>query len=149
MNIQDWLPCSPRDAQESFQHHSSKASILWCSAFFMVQLLHPYMTTGKTITLTIQTFVCKEMSLPFNMLSRFVIVFLPKNKCLLISWRQSPFAVILDPQKVKSVTASTFSTSIHTSNWRHLVGLKPMSGYSPKIGPMYMLQYQWSLWSAM
>ena len=71
------------------QHHSSKASILWCSAFFMVQLLHPYMTTGKTLALTRQTFVDKVMSLLFNMLSRFVIPFLPRRKCLLISWLQS------------------------------------------------------------
>ena len=77
MNIQDWLPCSPRDAQESFQHRSSKASILWCSAFFTVQLSHPYMTTGKTIVLTRWTFVSKVMSLLLNMLSRLVITFLP------------------------------------------------------------------------
>ena len=75
------------------QYHCSKASILWCSAFS-----HPYVTTGKTIALTIQTFVGKVMSLFFNMLSRFVIVFLPRTKCLLISWLQSPFAVILEPQ---------------------------------------------------
>ena len=80
------------------QHHSSKASV-WCSAFFMVQLSHPYMTTGKTIALTRWTFVGKVMSLLFNMLSRLVITFLPRSKCLLISWLQSPFAVILEPQK--------------------------------------------------
>ena len=80
-----------------FQHHSSKASILQRSAFFMVQLSHPYMTTGKTIALTRQTFVGKVMSLLFNMLSRLVIAFLPKSKCLLISWLQSPSAVILEP----------------------------------------------------
>ena len=79
------------------QHHSSKASILRCSAFFMVQLSHPYMTMGKTIALTRQTYVGKGMSLLFNILSRFVIVFLPRNKCLLISWLQSPSAVILEP----------------------------------------------------
>ena len=79
------------------QHHSSKASILWCSAFFMVQLAHPYMTTRKTIGLTRRTFVDKVMSLLFNMLSRLVITFLPRSKCLLISWLQSPFAVILEP----------------------------------------------------
>ena len=81
------------------QHHSSKASILWRSAFFTVQLSHPYITTGKTIALTIWTFVGKVMSLLFNMLSRLVIAFLPKSKCLLISWLQSPSAVILEPQK--------------------------------------------------
>ena len=83
------------------QHHSSKASILWGSAFFIVQLSHPYMTTGKTIALTKQNFVGKIMSLLFNMLSRLVITFLPRSKCLLISWLQSPSAVILTfPQKV-------------------------------------------------
>ena len=81
------------------QHHSSKASILWCSAFFTVQLSHPYMTTGKTIALTRWTFVGKVMPLLFNMLSRLVITFLPRSKCLLISWLQSPSAVILEPQK--------------------------------------------------
>ena len=85
-------------------HHSSKASILQCSAFFMVQLSHPYMTTGKTIALTRWTFVCKVMSLLFNMLSRLVITFLAKSKHLLISWLQSPSAVILEPPKIKSVT---------------------------------------------
>ena len=78
----------------------------------MVQLSHPYMTTGKTIALTIQTFVCKEMSLLLNTLSRFVIAFLPRSKHLLISWLQSPSSVILEPKKIKSVTASTFSPSI-------------------------------------
>ena len=86
------------------QHHSSKASILQRSAFFTVQLSHPYMTTGKTITLTRRTFVGKLMSLLFNMLSRFVITFLPKSKHLLISWLQSPSAVILEPKKINSVT---------------------------------------------
>jgi len=84
------------------QHHSSKASILQCSAFFVVQLSHPYMTTGKTIALTRQTFIGKEMSLLFNMLSRLTITFLPRSKHLLISWLQSPSAVILEPQKIKS-----------------------------------------------
>ena len=83
------------------QHHSSKTSILWCSAFFTVQLSHPYMTTGKTIALTKQTFVGKVMSLLFNMLSRLVITFLPRSKRLLISWLKSPYAVILEPQKNK------------------------------------------------
>ena len=84
------------------QHHSSKTSILLCSAFFIVQLSHPYMTTGKIIALTRQTFVGKVMSLLFNKLSRLVITFLPRNKCLLISWLQSPSAVILEPPKIKS-----------------------------------------------
>ena len=86
------------------QHHSSKASILQCSAFFMVQLSHSYMTTGKTIPLTRWTFVSKVMCLFFNMLSRFVIVFLPRTKCLFTSWLQSPSALILEPEKIKSVT---------------------------------------------
>ena len=95
------------------QHHSSKASIiLQHSAFFIVQLSHPYMTTGKTIALTRWTFVGKVMSLLFNMLSRLVITFLPRSKCLLISWLQSPSAVILEPQKIKSATVSTVSPSI-------------------------------------
>ena len=84
------------------QHHSSKASILRCSAFFIVQLSHPYMTTGKTVALTRRTFVGKVMSLLLNMLSRLVITFLPRSKCLLISWLQSPSAVILEPRKIKS-----------------------------------------------
>ena len=94
------------------QHHSSKASVLLCSAFFIVQLSHPYMTTGKTIALTGQTFVGKVMSLLFNMLSRLVIAFLPRNKRLLISWLQSPSAVILEPPKIKSLTVSIVSPSI-------------------------------------
>ena len=94
------------------QHHSSKASIFRCSAFFTVQLSHPYMTTGKTIALTRQTFVGKVMSLLFNMLSRLVITFLPNSKRLLISWLQSPSAVILEPKKIKSDTVSTVSPSI-------------------------------------
>ena len=94
------------------QHRSSKASILQCSAFFTVQLSHPYMTTGKTIALTRRTLVGKVMSLLFNMLSRLVITFLPRSKCLLISWLQSPSAVILEPPKVKSDTVFTVSPSI-------------------------------------
>ena len=94
------------------QHHSSKASILWQSAFFAVQLSHPYMTTGKIKALTIQTFVGKVMPLLFNMLSRLVITFLPRSKHLLISWLQSPSAVILEPRKIKSSTVSTVSPSI-------------------------------------
>ena len=95
------------------QHHSSKASILQHSAFFTVQLSHPYMTTGKTIALTRWTFVDKVMSLLFNMLSRLVITFLPRSKHLLISWLQSPSAMILEPRKIKSATVSTVSTSIY------------------------------------
>ena len=94
------------------QHHSSKASIVWCSAFFIVQLSHPYMTTGKTIALTRQAFVGKVMSLLFNMLSRLLIIFLPRSKCLLISWPQSPSAVVLEPKKIKSVTFSIVCPSI-------------------------------------
>ena len=93
------------------QHHSSKASILRCSAFFMVQLSHPYMTTGKTIALTRRAFVGKVMSLLFNMLPRLVIAFLPRSKHLLISWWPSPSAVILEPMKINSVTVSIVSPS--------------------------------------
>ena len=94
------------------QHHSSKASVLGCSAFFTVQPSHPYMTTGKTIALTRWTLVGKVMSLLLNMLSRFVITFLPRSKLLLISWLQSPSAVILEPPKIKSDTVSTASPCI-------------------------------------
>ena len=94
------------------QHHSSKASIFQCSAFLTVQFSHPYMTTGKTIALTRRTSVGNVMSLLFNMLSRLVISFLPRSKCLLISWLQSPSAVLLEPQKIKSDTVSTVSPSI-------------------------------------
>ena len=94
------------------QHHSSKASIRWYRAFFIVQLSHPYMTIGKTIILTRWTFVGKAMSLLFNMLSRLVIAFLPRSKHLLIPWLQSPSEVILEPQKIKSVTVSIVSPSI-------------------------------------
>ena len=104
----DWLDLLA--VQEIFksllQHHSSKASILWHSAFFIVHFSHPYITTGKTIALTRRTFVGKVMSLLFNMLSRLVIVFLPRNKRFLISWLQSPSAVILEPLKIKSATVS-------------------------------------------
>src|SRR5574339_407233 len=110
----DWLDLlAVRGTLKSLlQHHSSKASILRCSAFFTVQLSHPYMTTGETIALTRRTFVGKLMSLLLNTLSRLVITFLPRSKCLLISWLQSPSAVILEPQKIKSDTASTVSPSI-------------------------------------
>ena len=90
----------------------AEAPILWCSAFFTVQLSHPYMTTGKTVALTRWTFIGKVMSLLFNMLSRLVTTFLPTSKCLLISWLQSSSAVILEPQKTKSETVSTVSPSI-------------------------------------
>ena len=90
------------------QHHSSKSSILWCSAFFIVQLSHPYMTIGKTTTLTRWTFVGKVMSLLFNMLSRLVIAFLPRSKHLLISWLQSPSAVILEPKKINCLCFHCF-----------------------------------------
>ena len=94
------------------QYHSSKASIVQCSAFFTVQLSYPYMTTGKTITLTRRTFVGKVMSLLFNMLSRLVMTFLRRSKCLLISWLQAPSAVILEPKKIKPATVSTVFLSI-------------------------------------
>ena len=94
------------------QHHSLKDSILQCSAFFIVQLLHPYTTTAKAIALTILIFVFKVISLLFNMLSRFVIAFLPRSSCLLISWLQSPSAVILEPKKIKSITHQ-YNTNIH------------------------------------
>ena len=109
----DWLDLAVQGTFKSLlQHHSSKASILRCSAFFTVQLSHPYMTTGRSIALTRWTFVGKVMSLLLNMLSRLVTTFLPRSKCLLISWLQSPSAVILEPKKIKSVTASTASPSI-------------------------------------
>uniref|UniRef100_A0AC11CZ09 Uncharacterized protein n=1 Tax=Ovis aries TaxID=9940 RepID=A0AC11CZ09_SHEEP len=110
----DWLDllAVPGTHKSLLQHRSSKASILWRSAFFTVQLSHPYMTTGKTIALTRWTFVGKVISLLFNMLSRSVITFLPRIKHLLISWLQSPSAVILEPPEIKSDTVSTVSPSI-------------------------------------
>ena len=110
----DWLDfLAIQGTLESLlQHHSSKASVLWCSGFFTVQLSHPYMTSGKTIALTRQTFVGKGMSLFLNMLSRLVITFLPRSKHLLILWLQSPSAVILEPRKIKSDTVSTLFPSI-------------------------------------
>ena len=98
-------------------HHNSKASVLWHLAFLMVQLSHLYLTTGKTIALTVQTFVGKVMSLLLNMLSRFVIAFLPRSECLLNSWPQSLSAVILEPKKMNSVTVCTFSPSICHEWW--------------------------------
>ena len=109
----DWLDllAVQRTLKSPLQHHTSKTSILRCSAFFTVQI-SPYMTTGKTIALTIWTFVGKVMSLLFHTLSRLVITFLPRGKHLLISWLQSPSAVILEPPKIKSVTVSIVSPSI-------------------------------------
>ena len=110
----DWfdLPAVQGTLKSLFQHHSSKESIFQCSASFMVQLSHSYMTSGKTIALTRWTFVGKVMSLLFNMLSRLVIAFLPRSKCLLISWLQSSSAVILEPKKIKSLTVSIVSPSL-------------------------------------
>ena len=110
----DWLDllAVQRTLKSLLQHYSSKASILWCSAFFIVQLSHPHMTIGKTIALTRRIFVGKVMSLLFNMLSRFVIIFMPRSKHRLISWLQSPSAVILEPRKIKSALVSTVSPSI-------------------------------------
>ena len=116
----DWLDLlADQGARKSLlKNHSSKASILQCSAFFKVQISHPYMTTGKTIALTRWTFVDKVMSLLFNMLSRLVITFLPRSKRLLISWLPSPSAVIFELQKIKSVTVFTISPSIcHEVTW--------------------------------
>ena len=117
MNIQDqfplgwtgWIALLSKGLSSLLQHHSSKASVLQHSVFFIVQLSHPYMTTGKTIALTRWTFVGKVMSLLLKMLSRFVIAFLPRSKCLLISWLQSPSAMILKSKKIKSVTVSIVS----------------------------------------
>ena len=110
----DWLDLlAVQGILKSFlQHHSSKASVVWCSAFLIVQLSHPYMTIGKTIALTRQTFVGKIMSLLFNMLSRLIIAFLPKSKCLLILRLRSPTAVILQTKEIKSATVSIISPSI-------------------------------------
>ena len=106
----DWLDLRvvQRTLKSLLQHHSSKASILWLSALFTVQLSHPYTTTGKTIVLIRQTFVGKVLSLLLNMLSRLIITFLPRSKRLSISWQQSPSAVILEPQKIKSDTLHYF-----------------------------------------
>ena len=119
MNTQDWsllgwtgwISLQPKGLKSLLQHHSSKASILQSSALFIVQLSHPYMTTGKTIALTRRTFVGKVISLLFSMLSRLVITFLPRSKRLSVSWLQSPSAVILEPPKIKSATVSP-STSV-------------------------------------
>ena len=119
LDSQDWFPLRltglislmSKGLKSLLQHHNSTASILWCSAFFIVQLSHPYMTTGKTIALTKQPLLAKWYLL-FNMLSRLVIAFLPRSKHLLISWLHSPSTVILEPKKIKSVTVSIVSPSI-------------------------------------
>ena len=119
-NTQDWLDllAVQRILKSLLQHHSSNASIFWCSAFFTVQLSHPYMSTGKTIALTRWSFVGKVMSLLFSMLSRLVTTFLPRSKSFFISWLQSPSSVILEPPKIKSDTVSTVSPSIsHEVPW--------------------------------
>ena len=120
----DWLDllAAQGTLKSILQHHSSKASILWRSAFSIVQLSHPYLTAGKTIALTRRTFVGKVMSLLFNMLSRLVITFLPRSKRLLISWLQSPSAVILKPKQIKLVTVSIVSLS----TCHELMGLDAM-----------------------
>ena len=110
----DWLDLHAVQGtlKSLLQHHSSKASVLRHSAFFIIQLLHPYMTTGKIIALTRWTFICKVMSLLFNRLSRLVIAFLPRSKHLLISWLQSPSAMILEPAEINSATISNVSSSV-------------------------------------
>ena len=124
INTQDWSPLGWtgwislqfKGFSSLLQHHSSKAAILWCSAFFIVQLSHPYMTTGKTIALTRRTFVGKVMSLLFTMLSRLVITFRPRSKRLLISWLQSPSAVILESKEIKSDSFHCFPIYFPWSN---------------------------------
>ena len=114
----DWFDLlAVQETLKSLQHHRSKASVLQCSAFFIAQLSHPYMTTGKTIALTRWTIFGKLMSLLFSMQSRFVTAFLPWSKRLLISWLQSPSAVILEPKKRKSVTVSIVSQIFAPRSW--------------------------------
>ena len=122
-----------------FQHHSSKASIFWHSAFFTVQLSHPYMTTGKTITLTRWTFVSKVMSLLLNMLCRLVMVFLPRSKCLLISWLQSPSAVILEPPKNKA--CHLFYCFHIYLPWSECTGCHDLSFLNVEFKPAFSLSY--------
>ena len=124
----DWLDllAVQETLHSLLQHYSSKASILWHSAFLIVQLSHPCMTTRKTIALTRQNFAGKVMSLLFNMLSRLIITFLPSSKCLLISWLQSPSSVILEPPKIKSDTVSVVSPSI----CHEVMGPMPWSQFS-------------------
>ena len=125
MSTQDWCPLGwtgwislkSKGLSRVLQHHSSKASLLQRSAFFIVQFSHPYMTTGKTIALTRWTFVGKVMSLLFNMLSRLVINFLPRSKGLLISWLQLPFAVILEPPKIKNKTLFPLFPHLFPMKW--------------------------------
>ena len=118
----DWLGllAGQGTLKSLLQHHSSKASILWCSVFFIVQLSHPYLTTGKAITLTRWIFVSKITSLLFNMMSRLVIPLLPRSKHLLISWLQLPSAVILEPQEIKSDTVSIVSPSFALNCWEQM-----------------------------
>ena len=123
----DWLDLLTVQGTLKSLLHSSKASILWCSAFLTVQLSHPYMTTGKTIALTRQTFISKVMSLLLNMLSRLVITFLPRSKCLLISWLQSPSAVILKWSEVKSLSRVWLFATPWTAAY-----LTPLSMGSPR-----------------
>ena len=127
------------------QHHSSKASILWCTAFSIVQLSHPYMTTRRTIVLTRRSFVGKVISLLFNMLSRLIITFLPRSKRLLISWLQSPSAVILEPPKIKSATVSPSRMSCYSL----LQGIFPIPELNPALPHyrqiLYCLRHQESL----
>ena len=119
----DWLDLlAVQGTFKNLQHHSSEVSILWCSAFFMVQLSHPYMTTGKTIALTRHMLVGKVISLLLHMLFRFIISFLLRSKGLLISWLQSLSTVVLEPKKIKSVAVSIFSQSI----WHEAMGLDAM-----------------------
>ena len=133
----DWLdlPAVQGTLKSLLQHHSSKASILQHSAFFIVQLSYPYVTTGKTIVLTRRTFVDKVTYLLFNMLSRLVITFLPRNKCLVISWLQSPSAMILEPRKIKSTTVF-----VSPSVFPELMGLDAM------IFILWMLSFKPTFW---
>ena len=119
MNIQDWISfrilwfdLAVQGTFNNLQHHNPKASILWCSSFFLIQFSHPYMTSGKTIALTIQIFISKVMSVLFNMMSRFIVAFLSRNKHLLISWLQSLSTMISETKSFQSDTVSTFSLSI-------------------------------------
>ena len=134
----DWLDllAVQGTCKSLLQHRSSKASILWCSAFFTVQLSHPYMTTGKTIALTRRTFVGKVMFLLLNMLSRLVITFLARSKHLLISWLQSPSAVILEPQKIKSDTVSHYCSI----KWRI------QGSIQEKIGKLNLIKNNFAIW---
>ena len=145
----DWLDLlAVRGTLKSLlQHHSPKASILQCSAFFIVQLSHPYMTTGKIIALTRWTYVGKVLSLPFNMLSRLVIAFLPRSKYLLISWLQSPSEVILEPPKIKSLTVSIVSPSIchEVMGWHAMILAFWMLSFKPTFFPLLFHFHQEAL----